>query len=80
MSRFIIGKQSQERGYGKQAVVAFFDYFKKKYNVDKLYISVSSENIVAYKMYTSLGFKELKEVEYTFCDKHFREMQMVKEL
>ena len=80
MSRFMIGKQFQVRGYGKQAVVAFFDYFKKKYNVDKLYISVSLENIVAYKMYTSLGFKELKEVEYTFCDKHFREMQMVKEL
>ena len=30
MSRFMIGKQFQGRGYGKQVVVAFFDYFKKK--------------------------------------------------
>lgn len=80
MSRFMIGKQFQGKGYGKQAVVAFFDYFKKKYYADKLYISVSLENIVAYKMYISLGFKEIKEVEYTFCGKQFREMQMVKEL
>lgn len=80
MSRFMIGKQFQGKGYGKQAVVAFFDYFKKKHNADKLYISVSLENLVAYKMFTSLGFKEIKEIEYTFCEKHFREMQMMKEL
>ena len=30
MSRFMTGKQFQGRGYGKQAVVAFFYYFKKK--------------------------------------------------
>ncbi|MDO5062808.1 MAG: GNAT family N-acetyltransferase [Peptostreptococcaceae bacterium] len=80
MSRLMIGKQFQGKGYGKQAVVAFFDYFRKKHKADKLYISVSLENIVAYKMYISLGFRELKEVEYTFCGKYFREMQMVKNL
>jgi len=31
-------------------------------------------------MYSSIGFKEIKGVEYTFSDKRFREMQMVKEL
>ena len=41
MSRFMIGKQYQGKGYGKQAVVAFLDYFKKKHNAEKLYISVS---------------------------------------
>lgn len=80
MSRFMIGKQFQGKGYGKQAVLAFLDYFKRKHNADKLYISVSLENTVARKMYASIGFTEIKEVEYTFLDKHFREMQMVKVL
>ena len=80
MSRFMIGKQFQGRGYGKQAVRDFLVYFKQKHHADKLYISVSLDNIVARRMYASLGFSELKEVEYTFVGKQFREMQMVKEL
>ena len=80
MSRFMIGKQFQGKGYGKRSVLAFLDYFKEKHHADKLYISVSLENTVARKMYASIGFTEIKEVEYTFLDKHFREMQMVKEL
>lgn len=80
MSRFMIGKQFQGKGYGKRAALAFFEYFKQKHNADKLYISVSLENTVARKMYASIGFVEIKEVEYTFLDKQFREMQMVKEL
>jgi len=80
MSRFMIGKQFQGKGYGKQAVLAFLDYFKGKHNADKLYISVSLDNTVARKMYSSIGFKEIKEAEYSFLGKCFREMQMVKEL
>ena len=80
MSRFMIGKQFQREGYGKQAAKDFLDYFKSKHNADKIYISVSLENTVARKMYTSLGFVELKEIEYSFLGKIFREMQMVKEL
>lgn len=75
MSRFMIGKQFQGKGYGKQAAIAFFEYFKTKHNADKLYISVSLENILARKMYSSIGFAEIKEVEYTFGDKHYKEMQ-----
>ena len=41
MSRFMIGKQFQGKGYGKQAVLDFIDYFKNKHNADRLYISVS---------------------------------------
>ena len=80
MSRFMIGKQFQGKGYGKQAAKDFLDYFKAKHNADKIYISVSLENTVARKMYSSLGFVEIKEIEYTFLGENFREMQMVKEL
>ena len=80
MSRFMIGKQFQGKGYGKQAALAFIDYFKKKHSADKLYISVSLENTAARKLYASIGFEERKEVEYTFLGMQFREIQMVKEL
>ena len=80
MSRFMIGKQYQGKGYGKQAVLAFLDYFKQNHYADKLFISVSLDNTVARKMYGDIGFEEIKEIEYTFLDKQFREMQMVKEL
>ena len=80
MSRFMIGKQYQGKGYGKKAVLEFFDYFEIKHKSDKIYISVSLENTVARKMYSYIGFKEIKEIEYTFLDMHFKEMQMIKEL
>lgn len=80
MSRFMIGKQFQNHGYGKQAAEEFLTYFKEKHHAERLYISVSLENTVARKMYASLGFMEVKEIEYTVLGKHFREMQMVKEL
>ena len=76
MSRFMIGKQFQGKGYGKQAAIAFLEHFKSKHHADKLYISVSLENAVARKMYASIGFEEVKEVEYTFLGKQFKEMQM----
>ena len=81
LSRFMIGKQYQGRGYGKKAAVEFLDYFKKQYaDVDKLYISVSVDNPIARNMYQEIGFQEIKEIEYTFSGMHFREMQMVKKL
>ena len=76
MSRFMIGKQFQGKGYGKQAAMAFLAYFKARHQVDRIYISVSLENMVARKMYASIGFTEIKEVEYTFLGKQFKEMQM----
>ena len=80
MSRFMIGKQFQGKGYGKQAVLEFLEYFKSNHNADKLYISVSLENNIARKMYSSIGFEEIKEIEYTFLNQQYKEMQMVKEL
>ncbi len=80
LSRFMIGKQFQGKGYGKQAVLDFLSYFKNKHHADRLYISVSLENTIARNMYASIGFREIKEIEYTFMDMQFKEMQMVKKL
>lgn len=80
MSRFMIGKQYQGRGYGKRAAMEFLEYFKNHHDADKIFISVSLDNKVARKMYKDIGFREIKEVEYTYLGMHFREMQMVMEL
>ena len=60
--------------------MAFLDYFKKKHNADRLYISVSLDNAIARRMYSDLSFEEIKEVAYSFSGRQFREMQMVKKL
>lgn len=66
MSRFMIGKQYQGKGYGKQAALEFLDDFHRSHSDDPLFISVSLENTVARKMYSDIGFQEVKEVEYFF--------------
>ena len=71
MSRFMIGKQYQGRGYGKRAAMEFLEYFKNHHDADKIFISVSLNNKVARKMYKDIGFREIKEVEYTYLGMHF---------
>lgn len=80
MSRFMIGRQFQGRGYGKRAVREFLAYFKAKHNADRIYISVSLGNAAARNMYTKIGFREIKETEYSYSGHLYREMQMVKHL
>ena len=80
MSRFMIGRQFQGRGYGKRAVREFLAYFKAKHNADRIYISVSLGNAAARKMYSDIGFREIKEIEYSYSGHLYREMQMVKHL
>lgn len=80
MSRFMIGKQHQGKGYGKQAVIEFLDRFKAQHDADKIYISVSLDNPVARKLYLNIGFEETKEIEYLYDGHLYREVQMVKEL
>lgn len=76
MSRFMIGEQYQNRGYGKKAVIEFIKYFKETIKADKLYISVELDNKVAYNMYKSLGFKEIQKISYSFNNMTFHEIQM----
>ena len=80
MSRFMIGRQFQGRGYGKRAVREFLAYFKAKHNADRIFISVSLGNAAARKMYTEIGFQPVKEIAYTYSGHLYREMQMVKML
>ena len=57
--RMMIGKDYQQRGYGKKAMHEIIQWVQsfQKYNL--LYITHHPENLGAHKLYESLGFKEI---------------------
>ncbi|HHX69999.1 MAG: GNAT family N-acetyltransferase [Miniphocaeibacter sp.] len=78
LSRFMIDYRYQGKGYGKEAAIKFLEYFKKNVGENKLHISIDLNNIPAQKMFKSLGFKEMKEIEYEYLGRSFKEIQMIK--
>ncbi|WBW96495.1 GNAT family N-acetyltransferase [Oceanirhabdus sp. W0125-5] len=62
MCRLMIDDKYQKRGYGKAAVVKLLDVVREKYGNIELYTSFEPENIVADKLYRSVGFKKTGEI------------------
>ena len=63
--RFMIDKNHQGKGYGKQAIIKVLDEIHQMPNgkADYCYTQYEPENIVVKKMYESLGFTETGEVD-----------------
>jgi len=64
--RFMIDKNHQGKGYGKQALIQILDEIKQMPcgKADYCYTSYEPKNIVAKKLYESFGFEETgQEVE-----------------
>lgn len=80
LSRFMIDKKYQNKGFGKIAVREFLNYFKDNIDSDKIYISVNIDNIAAIRIFQSIGFKKVRKIEYVFMGKTYEEIQMVKKL
>ena len=61
--RFMIGEQYQKKGYGKKALLKAIDFIKTYPCGDAKYITLSYErtNVVAKKLYASIGFYEPEE-------------------
>ncbi|UDM79497.1 GNAT family N-acetyltransferase [Vagococcus fluvialis] len=57
ISRLLIDEKFQKRGYGKQAMEQILILINETYQPQKLLLSFEPENIVAEKLYLSLGFK-----------------------
>lgn len=76
MSRFMVAKQYQKMGIGYLATSEFLKYIKNQLKIDELYISVNQENKVAYNLYKKIGFEYVKDVQYKFNNKVFKEIQM----
>ncbi len=62
MSRLMIDQKLQGKGYGKTAVLKLLDLIREKYGKIKFYTSIEPKNIVAEKLYESLGFKKTGEI------------------
>ena len=63
--RFMIDEKYQRKGYGKEALMKAIEFLRTKPCGDAEYITLSYErtNVIAKKLYFSLGFYEPKEFE-----------------
>lgn len=62
--RLMIDKRYQGRGYGRQAMVKALEYIKTfpEGIASAIYLSYDPDNVVARRLYTSLGFVETGEI------------------
>jgi len=58
MCRLMIDSRYQNKGYGKVAVLKLLDLIREKYGSTPFYTSFEPENIVAGKLYESIGFSK----------------------
>ncbi len=57
LDRFLISKDYQGRGYGKNSLSMMITYLKNAYNPKNIYLSVFKENTKAIGLYQNFGFK-----------------------
>lgn len=55
--KFLIDKDYQHQGIGKEALRQGIDFLKERFQVTEIYTGVVPENAVAKKTYASIGFK-----------------------
>lgn len=61
IDRILIDGEQQNNGFGKAAMKKLIDIVAETYKVDTIYLSIVEENKVAYNLYTSIGFEDMKE-------------------
>ncbi len=62
MCRLMIDVKYQSKGYGKAAILKLLDLVKERYGNTPFYTSFEPENIVAEKLYESIGFRKTGEM------------------
>ncbi len=78
LSRFMIDKEYQGKGFGKAALAEFLKYFEDNIGNEAIYACVNTENINTVELFKKFGFKFVEEIEYTFLNKVFREVKLLK--
>ncbi len=71
--RYMIDKEYQGKGLGKKAILKLLDLVKIEYGNIKFYTIASPTNIVAEKLYESVGFKKTGEIMW---DENLMEIQL----
>ena len=61
--KFLIDRQYQKKGYGKEALMCGIAYLREKFNVREVYTGVLLGNDIAKHLYTSVGFVETGMIE-----------------
>ena len=61
--RFMIDERYQKKGYGKAALLLSIEYLSKEFNVNDIFLSFEPNNVIAEKLYSSVGFKRTGEIE-----------------
>jgi diamine N-acetyltransferase len=56
VTRFMIGSAYQGKGYGRAALIMLLDHMQRTHGCTRIYISFDPNNVVAEKLYASLGF------------------------
>lgn len=64
MCRLMIDKQFQKKGFGKDAIAKLLELVKEKHGSVEFYTSVEPENVIATKLYESLGFVKNGKIFY----------------
>ena len=57
ISRLLIDQRYQKNGYGRQAMEQFLILINEVYQPEKILLSFEPENVIAERLYLSLGFK-----------------------
>ena len=61
--KFLIDKEQQGKGYGKEALKQGITYLREQFKVKEIYTGVSLGNETAKRLYKALGFAETGLVE-----------------
>lgn len=60
---FLIDSRFQKRGYGRAAAKLCVEYLHKEYHAEKISLPVHPENIVAQRLWSSIGFEMSEDIE-----------------
>lgn len=61
--RLMVDKNHQKKGYGKAAMLKAIEILRNKPECDRIFTSYEPENLVAQKLYLSLGFEKTGKIE-----------------
>ena len=61
--KFLIDYRYQNKGYGKKALELGLDFIRDRFNAKEIYTGVAPGNVVAKRLYESVGFKDTGLIE-----------------
>ncbi len=63
IDRIMIDERYQGKGLGKLAMLKLIDIASRQYDVNVIYLSIKEENRTAYRLYKSIGFEDMNEID-----------------